>query len=80
MVCVRCKMVVKSELEKFGLHYVSVELGEAEITDEITASQREGLAAALKETGLELMEDKKNILVERIRHPLLNWSTLQMTR
>ena len=71
MVCVRCKMVVKSELEKFGLHYVSVELGEAEITDEITASQREGLAAALKETGLELMEDKKNILVERIKTSII---------
>lgn len=71
MVCVRCKMVVKSELEKFGLHYVSVELGEAEITDEITASQREKLAAALKETGLELIEDKKNILVERIKTSII---------
>ena len=71
MVCVRCKMVVKSELEKFGLHYVSVELGEAEITEEITAPQREELAAALKETGLELIEDKKIILVERIKASII---------
>ena len=33
MVCIRCKMVVKSELEKLGLHYILVELGEAEITE-----------------------------------------------
>lgn len=71
MVCVRCKMVVKSELENLGLSYTSIELGEAEITSDITSDQREKLAAALKETGLELMEDKRNILVERIKTTII---------
>ncbi len=67
MVCVRCKMVVKSELKKLGLHYVSVELGEAEIMEDISEEQIELLSIALKKTGLELMDDKKSILVERIK-------------
>jgi len=71
MVCIRCKMVVKSELENLGLHYSSIELGETEITDDITPEQRQKLAAALKETGLELMEDKRSILVERIKTAII---------
>lgn len=71
MVCVRCKMVVKSELEILGLPYTSIELGEAEVTGEISSDQRQKLAAALKETGLELMEDKKSILVERIKTTII---------
>ena len=67
MVCVRCKMVVKSELKKLGLHYVSVELGEAEIMEDISSDQIELLSVALRKTGLELMDDKKSILVERIK-------------
>jgi len=60
-------MVVKSELEKLGLHYTIVDLGEAEINEDISAMQRERLGIALRKTGLELMDDKKSILVERIK-------------
>lgn len=67
MVCIRCKMVVKSELEKLGLHYVSVDLGETEIMEEISPEQLTTLSIALKKTGLELMDDKKSILVEKIK-------------
>jgi YesN/AraC family two-component response regulator len=67
MVSIRCKMVVKAELEKLGLHYIMVELGEAEIMEELTAEQHDRLKAALHKSGLELMEDKKNILVEKIK-------------
>ena len=67
MVCIRCKMVVKSELEKLGLHYISVDLGEVDILEEISAEQLASLRIALKKTGLELMDDKKNILVEKIK-------------
>jgi len=66
MVCIRCKMVVKSELEKLGLHYSNVELGEAEVTDPISKEQMDTLRIALKNTGLELLEDNKTILVETI--------------
>jgi AraC-like DNA-binding protein len=67
MVCIRCKMVVKSELEKLGVHYTSVELGEAEIKDDISTEQLVQLSIALNKTGLKLMDDKKNILVEKIK-------------
>ena len=67
MVCIRCKMVVKSELEKLGLKYNTVELGEADILDEISTEHLDRLRIALKKTGLELMDDKKSILVEKIK-------------
>ena len=67
MVCIRCKMVVKSELEKLGLHYTTVELGEAEIREDVSSEQMDRLSVALKKTGLELMDDKKSILVEKIK-------------
>ncbi|MBN2634409.1 MAG: helix-turn-helix transcriptional regulator [Bacteroidales bacterium] len=67
MVCVRCKMVVKSELEKLGLHYINVDLGEAEIMEDVSPEQLKQLGTALKKTGLLLMDDKKSILVEKIK-------------
>jgi len=67
MVCIRCKMVVKSELEKLGLHYVVVDLGEAEIMENITAEQHDLFKEALLKSGLELMDDKKSVLIEKIK-------------
>jgi AraC-like DNA-binding protein len=60
-------MVVKSELDKLGIPYSAVELGEVEITEKISKNQLENLSVALKLTGLELMEDNKKILVEKIK-------------
>lgn len=65
MVSLRCKMVVKDALKNLGLHYSSVELGVAEIMEEITKEQREILRCDLLESGLELMDDKKAMLIER---------------
>jgi hypothetical protein len=59
-------MVVKSELKKLGLHYHIVDLGEVEIIEDISAEQRNLLDIALRKTGLELMDDKKWVLVEKI--------------
>lgn len=67
MVCIRCKMVVKDELTKLGLPYTVVELGEAEIPGDITVSQHDQLRSALLKSGLELMDDKKSVLIERIK-------------
>lgn len=67
MVCIRCKMVVKAELETLGLIIAKVELGEAETLGTITAAQLRKLDIALKKTGLELMDNKKSILVEKIK-------------
>jgi YesN/AraC family two-component response regulator len=60
-------MVVKSELEKLGLHYIVVELGEAEIMEEISDSQFKMLDSKLRESGLELLNDKQTILVEMVK-------------
>jgi len=60
-------MVVKSKLENLGLHYGSVELGEAEIMEDLSSEQLDRLSIALDKTGLELMDDKKSILVEKIK-------------
>jgi AraC-like DNA-binding protein len=67
MVCQRCKMVVKSELEKLGLHHTRVELGEVEVMEDLSEEQRSKLNRGLKLAGLELMEDKRSMLVERIK-------------
>lgn len=67
MVSLRCKMVVKQELQKLGLHYVNVNLGTIEILENITAFQKEQLSKNLKKSGLELLDDKRNILIEKIK-------------
>ncbi len=66
MVSVRCKMAVKEELKKMGLHFIVVDLGEVEIMETLSAEEREKMKRALQPLGLELMDDKKAILIERI--------------
>ena len=67
MVCSRCKMVVKSELEKLGLHLFSVELGEVETSTEISDLQKKEIANHLKLFGFELIDDKKSRTIEKIK-------------
>jgi len=71
MVCIRCKMVVKDELTKLGLHYTLVELGEADIIENITDELREKISASLLRSGLELMDDKKSILIQKIKNVII---------
>ena len=71
MVCIRCQMAVKYELEKLGLHYTKVELGETEIMENLSIEQRNNLSDSLKNIGLELMDDKINILVEKVKTAIL---------
>ena len=67
MVSNRCKMAVKEELKKLQLHFMVVDLGEVEIMENISMEQRQLLKAALLNSGLELMEDKKSMLIEKIK-------------
>jgi AraC-like DNA-binding protein len=71
MVCLRCKMVVKEELAKLGYHHISVELGEAEVIENISAEQHELIRIALLRSGLELMDDKKSILIQKIKNVII---------
>ena len=71
MVCIRCKMVVKAELEKLGLHYIVVDLGEVEVMENISDEQHEQFKAALLKSGLELMDDKKSVLIQKIKNIII---------
>lgn len=71
MVCIRCKLVVKDELTKLGLKYMTVELGEAELLETISSAQREQIRTALLQSGLELMDDKKSVLIQKIKNVII---------
>ncbi len=68
MVSLRCKMIVKEELQKLGLKYVVIDLGVVEVMEDITQDQRELLKANLLRSGLELLDDKRSILIEKIKN------------
>ena len=86
MVSLRCKLIVRSELEKMNLPFTVVELGEVEIANDLTSKQQQELKISLLKFGLELMEDKKSMLIEKIKNiivemihysdepPMLNFS------
>lgn len=86
MVSLRCKMIVKSELGKMNLPFTLVELGEVDISEDLSAKQQKELKTSLLKFGLELLEDKKSMLIEKIKNivvemvhyseepPLLNFS------
>jgi len=71
MVSLRCKMVVKSELEKLEIPFTSVELGEVDVPGNISYERQEQLSLALLQCGLELMDDKKSILIEAIKTAIM---------
>jgi AraC-like DNA-binding protein len=70
MVSNRCKMLVKEELKKLGLHFI-VDMGVVDIMENITGEQREQIRVALNQSGLELMDDKKAMLIEKIKNVII---------
>ena len=72
MVSNRCKMAVKEELKKLGLHFIVVDLGEVDIMEDISIEQREELKSALASSGLELMDDKRSMLIEKIKNIIID--------
>lgn len=71
MVSLRCKMIVKSELENIGLRFTVLELGEVEVQEILSAKKQALLKAALLKFGLELMEDKKSMLIEKVKNIII---------
>jgi AraC-like DNA-binding protein len=71
MVSTRCKMIVKAELKKLGLHYILVDLGVVEIMENLTDEQKNSLKQALLDDGLELMDDRKAMLIEKIKNVIV---------
>jgi AraC-like DNA-binding protein len=72
MVSNRCKLAVKKELENLNLNIMSIELGVAEIIEDMSLNQRNILRITLCQSGLELLEDKKSILIEKIKNSIIN--------
>ena len=68
MVSTRCKMAVKEELKALGLHFIVVDLGEVDIMEDISSELREQLKMGLLKSGLELMDDKRAVLIERVKN------------
>lgn len=71
MVCIRCKMVVKDELTRLGIGYTTVELGEADIASPLSEELHDHLKEGLANFGLELMDDKKSVLIQRIKNIII---------
>ena len=83
-------MIVKEELKKLGLQYVTVDLGEVDVMENITKQQRTQIKSALLKSGLELMDDKRAMLIEKIKNvivemihysdelPKINFSVFQL--
>ncbi|WP_258100583.1 helix-turn-helix domain-containing protein [Marinoscillum pacificum] len=71
MVSLRCKLMVKQELERLGLHHTVLDLGMVEILENISSKQHDQLKANLLKSGLELLDDKRTILIERIKNLII---------
>lgn len=66
MVSNHCKLAVKEELKKLGLHFIVVDLGEVEIMEELSVEKLDHLKSGLLSAGFELMDDKKAVMIEKI--------------
>ncbi|MBC7605572.1 MAG: helix-turn-helix transcriptional regulator [Burkholderiales bacterium] len=71
MVSNRCKMLVREELKKLGLHFMVVDLGEVDIMEDLSLGQVEQLKLSLREAGLELMDNKKAMIIEKIKNLII---------
>jgi len=71
MVSNSCKTIVKSEIKKLGLNLLYIELGEVEIAESMVEEQRYQLNTNLQKLGLELMDNKKSMIVERIKNRII---------
>jgi len=73
MACESCKIVVKEEIEKLGLHPKKVELGEADVKEKVSAEKQKKLNSAIKKAGLELVHNKEGVLLEKIKKEIIEY-------
>jgi len=72
MVCSRCKTTIKTELDKLGIQYISVEIGEVTIRKKLTSIQHHLLNVALEQFGFELINNEKNYLIEKLKKAIFD--------
>jgi AraC-like DNA-binding protein len=73
MACESCKIVVKDALEELAISPVKVELGEVEIKEDISIDEKKKLNNKIKKAGLELLEKKQGVLIEKIRKVMIDY-------
>lgn len=73
MACESCKVVVKEALEELNLTPVRVELGEIETKEDVTDDEKKKLNSKIKKVGLELLEKKQGVLIEKIREVMIDY-------
>lgn len=73
MVCNRCIMVVRQELEKLEFNINAIKLGEVVLREKLDNTQRGRISAALEPLGFELIDDKKSQLIEQIKTIVIKW-------
>lgn len=73
MACESCKVVVKDALEELDISTVKVELGEIETTEDVSNDDKKHLNIKLKKVGLELLEKKQGVLIEKIRKVMVDY-------
>ncbi|MEP7319882.1 MAG: AraC family transcriptional regulator [Panacibacter sp.] len=71
MVCIRCNMLVRKILDDMSVEYWKVDLGLAELKQPINRQQKELLKTTLQIWGLELLEDSKEVLIEKIKNSVI---------
>lgn len=72
MVCCRCKMVIKTELEQLGLNPISIELGEVIIKENDIELKKVAILKRLHSLGFDLLEDKKSKTIEKIKNLIID--------
>lgn len=73
MVCDRCRMVVRQEMDKLHIDYTNVELGEVSLASPPTTEELSLLARELKRNGFELIEDKGKRTISAIKTAILDY-------
>jgi len=71
MVSNRCKMLVRQELKKLGLHFIFIEFGEIEVMENISGARKDILKVELRKSGLILLDDINSILIERVKNTII---------
>lgn len=73
MACESCKILVKDALDEMGISPVKVELGEIETKEDLSEKEKKILNSKIKKAGLELIEKKQGVLIEKIRKVIIDY-------
>ena len=73
MACESCKLVVRQALEELDISPVKVELGEIETKEDISDDNKKKLNNKINKAGLELLEKKQGVLIEKIRKVMIDY-------